>query len=185
MTPAATLPYVAPNSPTTGSVRPEGGEALALYTPEQRRRRDASPLTLVQGILAPLQVVVMLGSAYLILRTLWSGSGYELATASILLKTLLLYLIMITGALWEKEVFGMYLFAPAFFWEDVVSMGVMALHTAYLVALFLGLLSPVALLLLALVAYDTYAANALQFVLKLRTARLEARTPPHEVGVVA
>ena len=66
--------------------------------------------------------------------------GFFAATVSILVKTLLLYAIMVTGALWEHDVFGRYLFAPAFFWEDVVSMLVLALHTAYLVAMSLGLL---------------------------------------------
>ena len=47
---------------------------------------------------------------------------------------------MITGSIWEKDVFGRYLFAPAFFWEDVFSMLVLALHTAYLAALFSGAL---------------------------------------------
>ena len=60
------------------------------------------------------------------------------ATVSVVVKTLLLYTIMITGSIWEKEVFGRYLFAPAFFWEDVFSMLVLALHTAYLVALVTG-----------------------------------------------
>ena len=55
-----------------------------------------------------------------------------------MVKTLVLYTIMITGSIWEKEVFGRYLFAPAFFWEDVFSMLVLALHTAYLAALFTG-----------------------------------------------
>jgi len=144
-----------------------------LYTPEQRRRRDASRWTLVQGVLAPLQFVVMLGSAALILRYLDNGAGYGLVTASILLKTLLLYLIMITGSLWEHDVFGEYLFVDAFFWEDVVSMGVMVLHTTYLVGLFTGWMEPVALVWLALVAYAAYFVNAAQFLLKLRRARLE------------
>ena len=60
--------------------------------------------------------------------------------SSVVIKTLVLYTIMITGSIWEKEVFGRYLFAPAFFWEDVFSMLVLALHTAYLVALFAGAL---------------------------------------------
>jgi 3-vinyl bacteriochlorophyllide hydratase len=148
-----------------------------LYTPEQRRRRDASRWTLVQGVLAPLQFLVMLGSAVLILRYLDTGAGYGIATASVLLKTGLLYLIMVTGSLWEHDVFGEYLFVPQFFWEDVVSMGVMVLHTAYLVALFGGLLDTRGLMVLALVAYAAYAVNAIQFVLKLRRARMEtART---------
>ena len=69
--------------------------------------------------------------------------------------------------------FGRWLFAPAFFWEDVFSMLVLALHTAYLAALFTGQLGARALMLLALAAYASYVVNATQFVLKLRAARLE------------
>ena len=149
--------------------------SVPLYTAEQRRRRDASLWTLVQGILAPLQFLVFLISLGFVLRCLATGEGYALATASIVLKTCLLYAIMVTGSIWEKVVFGRYLFAPAFFWEDVVSMGVIALHTAYLTALLFGLGSPEAQMLLALAAYTTYAINAAQFLLKLRAARLQGQ----------
>jgi 3-vinyl bacteriochlorophyllide hydratase len=88
-------------------------------------------------------------------------------------KTFVLYTIMITGAIWEKEVFGVYLFARPFFWEDVFSMLVIGLHSAYLFALVTGMLSPRELMLLALAAYTTYIINAAQFLLKLRTARLQ------------
>ncbi|WP_299680892.1 2-vinyl bacteriochlorophyllide hydratase [uncultured Roseobacter sp.] len=149
-----------------------------LYTAEERARRDATIWTLVQGILAPLQFVVFLVSLALVLRYLATGLGYEAATISILLKTALLYLIMITGAIWEKVVFGQYLFAPAFFWEDVFSFAVIALHTAYLWALLSAALSPVSLMLLALAAYAAYVINAAQFLLKLRAARLQAQRAP-------
>jgi 3-vinyl bacteriochlorophyllide hydratase len=142
-----------------------------LYTPAERRRRDASVWTVVQGVLAPLQFLVFAVSLGLVLRWLLSGEGYALATASVVLKTLLLYTIMITGAIWEKVVFGRWLFAPAFYWEDVFSMLVLALHTAYLLALAFGALEARALMLLALAAYAAYVINAAQFVLKLRAAR--------------
>ena len=142
-----------------------------LYTPEQRLRRDSSAWTLVQGILAPIQFVVFLVSLGLVLRYLGSGAGEAAATTSVVAKTLTLYLIMVTGAIWEKEVFGKYLFVPAFFWEDVFSMLVLALHTAYLVALFTGALGTHALMMLALAAYATYLVNAGQFIIKLRAAR--------------
>ena len=144
-----------------------------LYTAEQRRRRDASPWTLVQGLLAPIQFLVFLASLIFVLRYLVTGNGYEVATQSILAKTSLLYLIMITGAIWEKVVFGQYLFAPAFFWEDVFSFAVIALHTAYLYALFTHSLSPTSLMILALAAYLAYLINAVQFIWKLRQARLD------------
>jgi 3-vinyl bacteriochlorophyllide hydratase len=147
-----------------------------LYTPEQRRRRDESPWTIVQGILAPLQFLVLLISVGLITRYLATGEGLLATNISIVVKTLFLYTIMVTGSIWEKVVFGKWLFADAFFWEDVVSMLVLALHTAYLVCLAYGLLSHQGLMLLALAAYASYAINATQFLLKLRAARLGARS---------
>lgn len=152
-----------------------------IYTAEQRRRRDETHWTLVQGILAPLQFVVFLVSAWLVLRYLFTGVGELSATVSIVIKTLILYTIMVTGAIWEKVVFGKYLFAKAFFWEDVFSMLVLSLHTAYLYALFTGALGVRGQMLLALAAYTAYVINAGQFVLKLRAARLAGDIP--EPGV--
>jgi 3-vinyl bacteriochlorophyllide hydratase len=143
-----------------------------LYTPEQRRRRDATPWTLVQGILAPAQFLVFLISLVLVLRALSTGEGVTAASVSVVVKTLFLYAILVTGAIWEKRVFDCYLFAPAFYWEDVFSMLVIALHTAYLGALFTGWLDVHSQLVLALAAFATYVVNATQFILKLRAARL-------------
>ena len=145
-----------------------------LYTPEERLRRDATKWTLVQGLLAPLQFVVFAISLTLVLRYLLTGQGLEAATTSVVVKTLLLYTIMVTGCIWEKVVFDCYLFAPAFFWEDVFSFVVLALHTAYLVAVYTGALGPRGQMLLALAAYASYVINATQFILKLRAARLGA-----------
>jgi 3-vinyl bacteriochlorophyllide hydratase len=158
-------------------LRTDGG-TKHLYTREQLRRRDASGWTLVQGILAPLQFLAFLISLALIWRYLSTDEGLAAANGSIVVKTLLLYTIMITGSIWEKVVFGRWLFAEAFFWEDVVSMLVLALHTAYLVCLFTGALGHVELMMLALAAYATYAVNAAQFLLKLRVARLSNRSMP-------
>ena len=149
----------------------------ALYTAEQRLRRDRTRWTLVQGVLAPLQFAVFLVSLGLVLRCLATGAGEQAALASVVVKTALLYLIMVTGCIWEKAVFGQYLFAPAFFWEDVVSMGVLALHTAYLSAWWQGTLGVRAQLVLALAAYAAYCINATQFLLKLRAARLQGAAP--------
>lgn len=157
-----------------------------LYTPEQRIRRDESVWTLVQGVLAPLQFLVFLVSLFLVLRYLATGAGETVATTSIVVKTLLLYTIMITGSIWEKVVYGKYLFAEAFFWEDVFSMLVLALHTAYLAALLTGFLDVQGQMLLALAAYAAYVINATQFLLKLREARLSqaAEDAAAEAGAV-
>jgi 3-vinyl bacteriochlorophyllide hydratase len=143
-----------------------------LYTAAERARRDASVWTTVQGVLAPLQFVVFLISTVLVLRYLGTGYGEQAAALSVVVKTLMLYAIMVTGAIWEKDVFGRYLFAAPFFWEDVVSIFVLALHTASLAALAGSLLEVHARFMLALAAYIVYVINAAQFLLKLRRARL-------------
>jgi 3-vinyl bacteriochlorophyllide hydratase len=147
-----------------------------LYTPEQRARRDATKWTLVQGILAPIQFLIFAISIVLVVRSLVTGEGVFAAHVSIIAKTMVLYTIMITGAIWEKVVFGQYLFADAFFWEDVVSFVVIALHTVYLIGLLTHALPTTTLLLVALAAYVVYVINAVQFILKLRAARLQEQS---------
>ncbi len=128
----------------------------------------------MQALLAPLQFAVCAISLLLIVRYLATGHGYAVATGSILLKTVALYAIMITGSVWEKQVFGRWLFAPAFFWEDVVSLLVLALQTTYVLALIGGWGTPAQQMTIAIAAYGAYAVNASQFLMKLRAARLDA-----------
>ncbi|MEO0590170.1 MAG: 2-vinyl bacteriochlorophyllide hydratase [Pseudomonadota bacterium] len=168
--------HVSPVEPvgTKPQVKKGQGNKGALYTTEERRRRDESVWTVVQGVLAPLQFLVFLISLGLVIRTLLTGDEAFAADLSIVLKTLILYTIMITGSIWEKVVFDKWLFAPTFFWEDVFSFAVLALHTAYLVMLFGGYGTFEARMGVALAAYGAYVINAGQFLLKLRAARLEA-----------
>ena len=154
----------------------ESSEAAAprrSTRPNSAAAATASRWTLVQGMLAPVQFLIFLVSLALVLRYLATGEGAAAATVSIVVKTCALYAIMITGSIWEKVVFGKWLFVPAFFWEDVFSMLVLALHTAYLVALVGDFGTERGRMLLALAAYATYAINATQFLLKLRAARLQ------------
>lgn len=152
------------------------GPVVPLYTRAQRKRRDESVWTLVQGILAPVQFLIFLVSLFLVVRFLATGTGEEAANISVLVKTAALYSIMITGSIWEKVVFDEWLFAPAFFWEDVFSMAVLALHTAYLVMVYSQMGTAEQRMYVALAAYAAYVINAGQFLYKLRMARLEA--PP-------
>jgi 3-vinyl bacteriochlorophyllide hydratase len=156
-----------------------------LYTEEERKRRDASRWTLVQGILAPLQFLVFLVSLALVIRTLMTGDGATAATVSVVVKTAVLYAIMVTGAIWEHDVYGRYLFAPAFFWEDVVSMAVMALHTAYVLCVVFGWGTVHQQMVLALAAYAAYVINAAQFLIKFRQARRAPATESAALGAAS
>ncbi|WP_040482147.1 2-vinyl bacteriochlorophyllide hydratase [Luminiphilus syltensis] len=149
----------------------KNAERKMLYTPEQLRRRNETRWTLVQGLLAPLQFLVFAISVVFVINYLVNGTGLFEATVSVVIKTFLLFAIMVTGAIWEKVVFGQYLFAEAFFWEDAVSMIVIALHSAYLLALIFGFLTPTGQMWLALAAYAAYVINAAQFLIKMGAAR--------------
>jgi 3-vinyl bacteriochlorophyllide hydratase len=157
------------------------GTNRALYTAEERARRDESVWTLVQGVLAPVQFLVFLISLGLVVRTLTTGEGAFAADTSIVVKTLVLYTIMVTGSIWEKVVFGKWLFAPAFFWEDVFSMLVLALHSLYLVMLLGEIGTLEQRMLVALAGYAAYVINAGQFLWKLRMARLQGTLTPQAV----
>jgi len=162
------------SQPTALGQREQKKDRDLLYTAEEKKRRDETIWTLVQGVLAPLQFFVFLVSTYLVIRYLNTDEGYQIATISVIFKTSILMLIMVTGAIWEKVVFGQYLLAPAFFWEDIVSFFVIFLHIAYVLALWINLFSEQQLMLLALVAYVAYFVNALQFLIKLRAARMQS-----------
>ncbi len=138
---------------------------MATYTPEQLARRDASRWTLVQAVLAPIQFVAFLISFGLVVRYLITGEGYELATASVLIKIALLWAITITGMIWEHEIFGHYFLAPAFFWEDVGNAVAMLTHNLYFVARALHWPEQTVMLVM-LAAYCTYLINCAQFVVK-------------------
>ena len=86
-----------------------------MYTPEQKLRRDETVWTLVQGVLAPLQFLVFAVSTVLVINFLLNGTGLFAASASVVVKTGILYTIMVTGAIWEKVVFGRYLLRPRSF----------------------------------------------------------------------
>ena len=149
--------------------------SIGLYTPQERARRDATIWTPVQGFLAAFQFIVFAVSVCLIARYMVTGEGETAAVWSVVFKTLVLYAIMVTGSIWEKVVFDKWLFAPAFFWEDVFSFLVLGLHTAYLWSLYTGNMGTRDQLWLALAAYAAYAINAGQFLLKLRAARAQER----------
>jgi 3-vinyl bacteriochlorophyllide hydratase len=136
----------------------------------------------VQGVLAPIQFAIFFVSLGLIIRFLMTGTGLAAATVSVVAKTIALYAIMITGSIWERDVFGRYLFADAFYWEDMVSMLVLALHTLYLGALLTGTFDARQQMLIALAAYAAYVVNATQFLLKLRAARSDNQPKLREVA---
>ncbi len=144
--------------------------STTTYTAAQLTKRNESPWTQVQVILAPLQFLAFIISLILVIRYLVTGDGYTIANLSVLIKITLLWLITVTGMIWEKEVFGHWFLAPQFFWEDVGNAVAMFFHNLYFLAVWLDW-SPQSLMTLMLVAYISYLFNCVQFVNKGLQAR--------------
>lgn len=136
---------------------------MSGYTAEQMARRDASTWTKVQAVLAPIQFIAFLISFGLVIRYLSTGEGYWVTTVSVWIKIALLWLITITGMIWEKEIYGHYFMAREFFWEDLGNAIAIVMHNLYFLAVWLEWPDR-ALMLLMLVAYTTYLINCAQFV---------------------
>lgn len=134
-----------------------------MYTAEQMARRDASPWTMVQAVLAPIQFLAFIISAVLVARALVTGAGYEIANLSVLIKIALLWAITITGMIWEHEVYGQWFLAREFFWEDIGNLVAIITHNLYFVARWLGW-DDQSTMGLMLFAYTTYLFNCAQFI---------------------
>ena len=149
---------------------------MPRYTPEQLEKRNTSVWTKVQGILAPIQFVVFI--AGLVVTLMYkSGTGidnFAWVTIFVILKTLVFLLIFITGALFEKDVFDEYVFAPEFFWEDVGSTIAIVIHLSYFVLFYMGL-DENTLIWTALLAYLSYLINAAQFLFRLLIEKQHAK----------
>jgi 3-vinyl bacteriochlorophyllide hydratase len=78
---------------------------------------------------------------------------------------------IVTGSLWEHDVFGEWWFAEEFFVEDVMTVNVFLLHVAVVVMYFKlpGELGAVAGLLVF--AYVIYALNVAQYIAQHASAR--------------
>ena len=142
----------------------------STYTAEQKAKRDQSVWTTVQAVLAPIQFLTFLISLVLVVRYLTTGDGYAIANASVMIKISLLWIITLTGMIWEKEIFDHWFLAPQFFWEDVGNAVAMLLHNLYFLARWLNW-SNQAVMTLMLVAYIGYLVNCAQFILKGLQAR--------------
>ncbi|MDX2128114.1 MAG: 2-vinyl bacteriochlorophyllide hydratase [Chloroherpetonaceae bacterium] len=140
---------------------------MPRYTPEQLRLRNASIWTKIQIILAPIQFFVFLGG--LVITYLYyidQIHDFYWVTIGVAVKTLFFIILFVTGAFFEKEVFGEWVFSPEFYWEDVGSSIAMGIHFLYFIlAIFIH--DREVLVWAAFAAYISYLLNALQYLIRI------------------
>jgi 3-vinyl bacteriochlorophyllide hydratase len=73
---------------------------------------------------------------------------------------------IVTGALWEHDVFGPYWFAPEFFYEDAMTLNVFLLHLGYLAVVYTEPWALNKALLILSLAYIVYVGNVAQYIIR-------------------
>ena len=142
-------------------------------------RRAASVWTRVHPVFALAQLFVFLVSVSLLAAYLLHAVPYAAVHVSVLVKIGLMIGAVVTGALWEHDVYGRWWFAQEFIIEDTMTANVFALHVAYLVVAYAWPANGTATLSILGVAYGVYALNVAQYVVqhagvRKRQAEIEA-----------
>ncbi len=140
-----------------------------------QERREASRWTRVHPIFAIGQLGVFLVSVVLLVMYLLHAMPFAAVYLSVLLKIACMVGAIVTGSLWEHDVFGPWWFADEFFIEDVMTVNVFLLHVGVIVAYFLQPADMRLVIALLVFAYVVYGLNVAQYIVQhLRSTRAAA-----------
>ena len=137
-----------------------------MQSPEAiQDRRNASTWTLIHPIFAIGQLGVFLVSLVLLALYFAHDVSFRAVHASVLIKIAFMIGAVVTGSLWEHDVYGKWWFAHEFFIEDVMTANVFLLHIGYLITIYAFPGSMRASLAMLGVAYLAYGLNVGQYIL--------------------
>ncbi len=135
------------------------------------QRREATIWTKLHLPFALGQLAVCAISVLLIAAFFAGYVPFSVVHASALLKISLMAGAVITGSLWEKDVYGFWWFAPQFFFEDLLTYVVALFQIGYLIVYYHQPNNLAANVAVLMVCYLAYIINVTQYVLKHRSAR--------------
>ena len=136
-----------------------------------QERRKASVWTRIHPIFAIGQLGVFLVSVALLVLYYFHVTSFKSVFLSVLIKIAFMIGAVVTGSLWEHDVFGPWWFAHDFFVEDVMTLNVFLLHIAFLVTAFKWPSNTNAVLGMLLFAYGIYALNVAQYIVQHRSQK--------------
>jgi 3-vinyl bacteriochlorophyllide hydratase len=131
-----------------------------------RERREASIWTKIHPVFAIGQLGVFAVSAVLLIMYFFHLTTFSTVFLSVLIKIVFMIGAVITGSLWEKDVYGAWWFAYDYFIEDVMTLNVFLLHIAFLVTAYLWSSNMQAVISMLLVAYGVYFLNVIQYIVR-------------------
>jgi 3-vinyl bacteriochlorophyllide hydratase len=131
-----------------------------------RARRSSSVWTRVHPIFALGQLGAFFVSVLLLAGYFAGWVSYAAVFESVLVKIAFMIGAIVTGAFWERDVYGHYWFAPEFFFEDAMTVNVFLLHLGFLAVAYSQPNMPEKSLVMLGIAYLVYVANVAQYILR-------------------
>jgi len=155
-----------------------GGSLVQAAAMPVRDRRSASVWTMVHPIFALGQLAAFLVSVGFLIAFAFHGASFAAVKTSVFIKISLMVGAVVTGALWERDVYGFYWFAPEFLAEDVMTLIVFLSQVFYLAMVAFHPDEMVPILASLGFAYTVYVANVAQYIHKTQRAKLAAAAVP-------
>lgn len=135
-----------------------------LSMEQVRARRRASVWTSIHPIFAIGQLLAFVVSVVLLVLYFRGTVTFETVHQSVIFKIFLMLGAVVTGALWERDVYGHYWFAPEYLFEDTMTVIVLVLHVGYLLMAYTHADNLSSVIGMLLFAYAVYIANVAQYV---------------------
>jgi 3-vinyl bacteriochlorophyllide hydratase len=136
-------------------------------------RRRASIWTLIHPLFAIGQLLAFFVSVGLFVAYLRGSVPFHVVHVSVLVKVGLMVGAVLTGAFWERDVFGYWWFAPEFLFEDVMTLIVFITQLTYLAMVFFHPHMMNAIIGILAVAYLVYIGNVAQYIHRTQARKKE------------
>jgi len=133
--------------------------ALALHA-----RRKASIWTMIHPLFAIGQLLAFLFSVGLLIGFFRGAVAFHIVHVSVLIKIGLMVGAVITGSLWEHDMYGYWWFAPEFLLEDVMTLIVFIFQLSYLAVVAFHPDFLAAIVMMLCIAYTVYVINVAQYI---------------------
>jgi 3-vinyl bacteriochlorophyllide hydratase len=146
-----------------------------------RERRSASKWTMIHPLFAIGQLLAFFISVGLLIAYARGAVPFHVVHVSVLVKIGLMVGAVITGSLWERDVYGFFWFAPEFMFEDVMTLIVFIFQVTYLAMVALHPDRMVAVIGVLCTAYAVYVANVAQYIHRTQREKQHAVVVPHEL----
>ncbi len=146
-------------------------------------RRTASIWTVIHPLFAIGQLLVFVVSVSLFVAYLRGVVPFHVVHISVLVKIGLMAGAVVSGAYWERDVYGYWWFAPEFLFEDVMTLIVFITQITYLAIVYIHPEDTGVIAGALAFAYAVYLGNVAQYIHRTQTRKKQearvGRAAPH------